>query len=64
MELKTTSLNQGNLDKKLNVQWCNTRTVGELQKVYFPSVDAMGIVNIGIPPEDSLEGWVVLLKEI
>jgi hypothetical protein len=64
MELKTTSLNLGNSGKKFDVQWYNPRTGGELQKGSIPSVDAMGIVNIGFPPGGSHKDWVVLLKEI
>jgi hypothetical protein len=49
-------------DGQFKVRWYNPRTGGELQPGLIEEVQGGSVVNLGGPPADPQEDWVVLVK--
>ena len=49
-------------DGSFNVRWYNPRSGGELQTGSVEGVQGGSIVNLGEPPADLQEDWVVLVR--
>ncbi len=48
--------------KSYSVQWFNPRTGGELKNGSVKEINGKGFVNLGMPPSDSDQDWVVLVQ--
>lgn len=61
--LETTSLDLGNSERGFSIQWYNPREGGELLAGSAESVEANGIVGLGLPPTDREKDWVVIIQK-
>ena len=60
---ETTSLNIGNPGNTFTVQWYDPRQGGALQNGSIKKVKGGSLVDLGVPPSDESEDWVVLLQK-
>ena len=58
----TTAVNLGEEEARYSVFWYNPRTGGPLQEGSVKTVANGRTVNIGLPPSEVGEDWVVLIK--
>ncbi len=55
------SLEMGNSGKKYSVKWFDPRNGGDLQVSNINTVSAEGKMNLGFPPAEREQDWVILL---
>lgn len=58
----STLLDLKDAEGEYSVDWYNPRTGGELQKGSFDEVFGGSKVNLGLPPEDTDNDWVILVQ--
>ncbi len=60
----STNINLGNTGLQYTIEWYNPRSGGALQSGSKAIVNASNTANIGNPPSQTSQDWVVLLKKI
>ncbi len=58
----TSTIDLSNADGKFQIQWFNPRTGGPLKTGHVKTVEAGGPVEVGHPPKDSKEDWLVMMR--
>ena len=61
-ETQTTSISLGDSGKMYEVNWFDPRNGGDLQEGSLATVEARGMVAVGLPPADRDKDWLVYLK--
>ena len=59
----TTTLDLTKEEGSYSIQWFNPREGGKLKKGSVKTVDGGGIVDLGTPPANPEEDWVVIIKK-
>jgi hypothetical protein len=60
---KPTRINLPNSGKTFSVRWYDPRNGGDLQKGSVLSVVATGKKDVGLPPSEQHQDWVVLVQK-
>ncbi|MEO0338648.1 MAG: DUF5060 domain-containing protein, partial [Bacteroidota bacterium] len=59
---ETTSIDLGYSGKTFSIQWYNPREGGALKDGTITTIEANGVVDLGLPPKDQGRDWVALLR--